>query len=321
MDKEITKEPGYHRESNENLFEEIEGVTLKKGLKAIIIGIRKYNSGRGKNDLPGAERDALSIANFLNLKWGLDKKDIHTFLGNVPYQETIDEIEKICSELTAQDNLLFYFAGHGEVVDEHSYLMMTDVKVSTVPGEPKLTNAIPLERLNELMKESKARVKVRIFDACHCGERFSRDLESALESDLDVFDEAKIEELLQNEEWEECPVSRDLEWYEAVNEDELFGPASERMMKDMMAWSTDWITFCSCNIHEYSYDLPSLGHGIFTYFLLKGLGGAAKRGDGRVYIEDLKVYICKMVPKVMAQMGRSQHPQYQCEIQGNVFVD
>jgi len=68
---------------------------------------------------------------------------------------------------------------------------------------------------------------------------------------------------------------------------------------------------------QSSYEYPELGHGVFTYFLLRGLGDkdlpevsglppitkaeADKDGDGRVTVEEMKDYLDEKVPPFVRQ--------------------
>lgn len=62
----------------------------------------------------------------------------------------------------------------------------------------------------------------------------------------------------------------------------------------------------SCSENEYSIESSSLGHGLFTYYLMQGLGGKANR-DGNKYItiQELFYYVHK---NVRAGSGNSQTP-------------
>jgi formylglycine-generating enzyme required for sulfatase activity/PKD repeat protein len=63
---------------------------------------------------------------------------------------------------------------------------------------------------------------------------------------------------------------------------------------------------------EFSYEDPALGHGVFTYYLLRGLGAmdgvttpeADADQDGRVTVEELRVYLEREVTRAKPQ----QHP-------------
>jgi uncharacterized caspase-like protein len=63
---------------------------------------------------------------------------------------------------------------------------------------------------------------------------------------------------------------------------------------------------------EFSYEDPALGHGVFTYYLLRGLGAmegvttpeADADQDGRVTVEELRIYLEREVTRAKPQ----QHP-------------
>jgi hypothetical protein len=63
---------------------------------------------------------------------------------------------------------------------------------------------------------------------------------------------------------------------------------------------------------EFSYEDAALGHGVFTYYLLRGLGAmdgvttpeADADQDGRVTVEELRVYLEREVTRAKPQ----QHP-------------
>lgn len=264
---------------------------LKKGLKAIIIGVEKYTHYPVRCYLPGAKGDALRIAEFLQKDWGMKPEDVHVFTGDeengaVDYQKTLDEIRRICAdEVSSDNNLLFYFAGHGTEINGDSYLLMSDYASHLNPKERE--NKIKMQILNDIVKECQAKIKIRIFDCCHCGETIVRD----------GLDDMAVEEVM-----------------------------TERMLDDFMGKGNGWITFCSCNVNESAYDIA--GHGIFTDALLEGLRGKARRGEGNLYIEDLKIHVCNVVPPRAKQCedryrkyDGEQHPQYKCEIDGNILVE
>lgn len=40
-----------------------------------------------------------------------------------------------------------------------------------------------------------------------------------------------------------------------------------------------------------------------------------------MYIEDLKIYVCENVPKLVNNPLEPQNPQYQCEVEGNILIE
>jgi serine/threonine protein kinase len=66
----------------------------------------------------------------------------------------------------------------------------------------------------------------------------------------------------------------------------------------------------SCDEGQKSYECAELGHGLFTYHLLRGIAGAADRdGDGRVGLAELFNYVSAAVSRdARAKFGGEQKP-------------
>lgn len=70
-----------------------------------------------------------------------------------------------------------------------------------------------------------------------------------------------------------------------------------------------FITLAAARADQLSWELPRLGHGIFTYSLTAGLtGGAEKGGDGLVGIQELGAYLRQQVGVLAAEAGAEQNP-------------
>jgi hypothetical protein len=68
---------------------------------------------------------------------------------------------------------------------------------------------------------------------------------------------------------------------------------------------------------EVSMELPELGHGVFTYYLLQGLQGAADlNGDGIVTLQELYEYVEQQVSQKSRAVGGNQHPVMKGEMEG-----
>ena len=64
-------------------------------------------------------------------------------------------------------------------------------------------------------------------------------------------------------------------------------------------------------------ELPELGHGIFTYYLLQGLNGAADLNkDGIVTVQELYEYVEQQVTQKSRSVGGNQHPVMKGELEG-----
>jgi uncharacterized caspase-like protein len=68
---------------------------------------------------------------------------------------------------------------------------------------------------------------------------------------------------------------------------------------------------------EVSLELPELGHGIFTYYLVQGLKGAADLNrDGIVSLQELYEYLEHQVSRKSRAVGGNQHPVMKGELEG-----
>ena len=68
---------------------------------------------------------------------------------------------------------------------------------------------------------------------------------------------------------------------------------------------------------EVSIELPELGHGIFTYYLVQGLKGAADLNrDGIISLQELYEYIEQQVTAKSRAVGGNQHPVMKGELEG-----
>ena len=61
---------------------------------------------------------------------------------------------------------------------------------------------------------------------------------------------------------------------------------------------------------EFSGDLPEAEHGLFSYFLMRGLGGEADLDKNReITVEELHGYVAENVGRQAARLGREQSPE------------
>lgn len=77
----------------------------------------------------------------------------------------LNALVRMASLVGLEDLLLFYFAGHGTLIDNEAYLLPADA----ITGELLPDSALSLSRIKKIMQKSPARAKVMILDACHAG--------------------------------------------------------------------------------------------------------------------------------------------------------
>ena len=65
---------------------------------------------------------------------------------------------------------------------------------------------------------------------------------------------------------------------------------------------------------------PELKHGIFSYYLMKGMEGEADTNkDGRITLGEMQVYLVENVGRQAGMMSRKQEPQFIGDV-GRVLV-
>jgi len=69
---------------------------------------------------------------------------------------------------------------------------------------------------------------------------------------------------------------------------------------------------------EISIEDDVLGHGVFTYYLLKALKGDADYdSDGFITVDEAYLYLSKTVPEAT---GQGQHPVKKGEVEGSIVL-
>ncbi|MCR4294897.1 MAG: caspase family protein, partial [Elusimicrobia bacterium] len=69
------------------------------------------------------------------------------------------------------------------------------------------------------------------------------------------------------------------------------------------------VAFTASAGNQISGSFEEQGHGLFTYYFLKGLNGAAADGSGKVTVKSLYTYIKPVVEDEANRENRNQTPQ------------
>jgi uncharacterized caspase-like protein len=87
------------------------------------------------------------------------------------------------------------------------------------------------------------------------------------------------------------------------------GRGGEGARLEALARASRVVFVASSRPNEISLEAPDLGHGIFTYWLVEGLRGAADRdGDGFVGLQELFEYAEPQTAQRSRAVGGNQHP-------------
>ena len=83
--------------------------------------------------------------------------------------------------------------------------------------------------------------------------------------------------------------------------------------------SEGWVIFASCKRNEMSYSLETESMSVFTSFLVEGLkGNADTDNDLIISLEDLRLYVTKMVSKWSIENNKFQTPNMNMQLVGRL---
>ena len=196
----------------------------------------------------------------------------------------LEQLVGLIAQAGSDDLLLFYFAGHGEVVENDVYLIPADAKPDLLLPH----TALSLAEIKRLMMLSHARSKVIILDACYTGILTASDLGRRGTSQID-------------------------------------SEAAERAVVNVqhMAEHAEGLAILHAGSRgDPAMEIPGFKHGLFTYFLLEGLRGAANtQRDSAITIQELYEYvITKIASWAQDNGGKAQRPTYQLEGYGDLTL-
>src|SRR5437660_23494 len=210
---------------------------------AAIIGVSRYQfHDAGLNDLQYADADARSIRDFLRQPTGGGFKDsdiIYMENGGATTEATRDALMRLLPKAGPNDFVFIYVASHGSpdpFEPQKFYFLMNDTKVANMPR-----TGLGMFELQELLDHMvKAQRVVVLIDSCH----------SAGVAGTKLVTGRQLERLENN----------------------VFNLYASRLYRE-----TGRAVLTSSDVSEISEEGANWGggHGVFTWALLEGLGGAA----------------------------------------------
>lgn len=135
---------------------------------ALCIGINRYTN-RAINSLKVCDNDAETIRNILlEEPYNFDKIELLSTASEYPSKNNILHFfRELADNVETDDLLFFYYSGHGVRIDPVQYLIPCD-------ANPKyLDSYINISELKNIIRDSKAKQKVFVIDACKSGEDLS----------------------------------------------------------------------------------------------------------------------------------------------------
>lgn len=231
----------------------------------VAVGINQYKNPRMV--LTYARPDAESFIETMEKKGTLFKNvELHTLYDQEASRANIlKKLDDLAGKIHPEDVFVFYYAGHGSMVDNQFYFIPTESLRLYDAGSLK-DDAIDASVLQEKLKNIRALKQLIIMDACQSG--------------------GSVELLATR-------------------------GASEEKAIAQLSRSAGIHVMASAGSDQFATEFAELGHGLFTYLLLKALQGDADGApkDGKVTIYELKSYLDDQVPEMTRKLkGKPQYP-------------
>jgi DNA-binding winged helix-turn-helix (wHTH) protein len=227
---------------------------------AVLAGVNHYHSA-DITDLHYCVSDAKELHDLLGSQsdFGYDPRRLTLLTSEnaleadrTKRRSILGSLSEMAAKTAGDDMLLFYFAGHGVVVDGEAYILPAD----SCLGDLLKDTALSIRRVKEIMQHAKAHTKIILLDACHCGVELS---------------------------------SR------AVSADE----AGREFNRSVFQQAEGFAIFASSARSESTFEDTQKRHGVFTYYLLEALRGAAntRPHDRVISLNEVANYVTDQVQK------------------------
>lgn len=252
---------------------------------AVIIGIGGYDS-QSIPSLRFAVSDAESVYQVLTSVAGFKKENVLLLTDRTERKPTLRNIKYALGTFLARsarkdDTVVMFYAGHGAPEIDQRGLERDGLAKYLVPidADPDdlFSTALPMDDLQTIFARIESERVVAFLDACYSGAAGGR-----------TFASRKTR---------------------AGHVDDLF---LERLTR-----SRGRAIITAARPAEVSVELPELGHGIFSYYLVQALRGAGDLNrDGIVSLQELYEYLEQQVVRKSRSVGGNQHPVMKGELEG-----
>jgi hypothetical protein len=260
---------------------------IVRELWAVIVGVGTYEHANIP-PLRYAAADAEALYQVLTQTAGLKKENVILLSDRAARKPTLRNIKWALGTFLARsarrdDTVLVFFAGHGAPEIDPRGLERDGFAKYLVPSDADAddlySTALPMDELQTIFGRIEAERVVAFVDACYSGAAGGR-----------TFLASKTR---------------------SGSVDDLF---LERLTR-----SKGRAIITASRATELAIELPELGHGIFTHYLVQGLKGAGDLNrDGIVSVQELYEYVENEVVRKSRAVGGNQHPLMKGELEGPV---
>ncbi len=252
---------------------------------AVVIGVGHYDSATIPR-LRYAVPDAEAVYQTLIGPAGFKKDHVLLLTDRSERKPTLRSIKWALGTFLGRsarkdDTVLIFFAGHGAPEVDTRGVERDGLAKYLIPSDADpddlYSTALPMDELQTIFGRIEAERVVAFLDACYSGGAGGRTF-SSKSTRAGTVDDLFLERLTRSKGRAIVTASR---------------------------------------TNEVSIELPELGHGIFSYFLVSGLKGAADLNrDGIVSLQELYEYLEQQVSAKSRSVGGNQHPVMKGELEG-----
>jgi uncharacterized caspase-like protein len=176
-------------------------------------------------------------------------------------------LRRLVAEAQVQDTILIYFSGHGvvEPSEQQTVLCLYDTD-----REHLLNTGLPIQMVLELLRHCAAHSQLLWLDACHSGNMRSLEQSPKSRTGLEI----------------------DLHLRSTADSRIQLNSSTQLLASLRQAVSNrGFYALLSCDEGQQSWEFPDLGHGVFSYYLMQGLNGAAADDQGIIDADSLYRYV------------------------------
>lgn len=226
-------------------------------LWVLLVGVNQYED-QNLPTLRYSAVDCQGLGDALNdATQAFPQKEIlihHDLATEKPLLETVKaSLKRIVASAKTQDTVLFYFSGHGLLAPE---TQQTILCLADTHKDNLLQTGLTLQDLLTLFNHCAAHCQVVWLDACHCG-------------------------------------NMTLTGARGEQTETLSNPTTQLLqaLRQRAAKSKGFYALLSCDQGQQSWEFPDLGHGVFSYYLMRGLRGEAANARGVIEADGLYRYV------------------------------
>jgi uncharacterized caspase-like protein len=251
---------------------------LKTGeakLWILLVGVNEYQD----KSLPSLRYPALDCQGLgealSKATEGFPNKEVivhHDFAAQRPTLEMVRRsLQQIVSQSKSHDSIVLYFSGHGilEPNTQQAVLCLADTHKDNL-----LSTGLGMQELLQILGATRANQQLVCLDTCHSGDM-------RLVENSGRARDANIPETLPN-------------------------PTTQMMdvLRQRASQSKGFCALLSCDQGQKSWEFPELGHGVFTYYLMRGLLGEAADSHGLIEADGLYKYVYRQTVQYINKLNQ-----------------